>query len=101
MVARFVAGSIRSLAELTGGMASVYDYADKSLSKIAQATASGYLLGVLPVEHGIRWKVPARHREGEEVGRHRALSGTDIWQTRRRHRSIAGSRSRTRASHRR
>jgi hypothetical protein len=41
MVARFVAGSIRSLAELTGGMASVYDYADKSLSKIAQATSSG------------------------------------------------------------
>ena len=48
MVARFVAGSIRSLAELTGGMASVYDYADKSLSKIAQATSSGYLLGYYP-----------------------------------------------------
>jgi hypothetical protein len=48
MVARFVAGSIRLLAELTGGMASVYDYADKSLSKIAQATASGYLLGYYP-----------------------------------------------------
>jgi hypothetical protein len=48
MVARFVAASIRSLAELTGGMASVYDYADKGLAKIAQATSSGYLLGYYP-----------------------------------------------------
>jgi len=47
-VARLVARSIRSLAELTGGMASIYDYADKGMSKIAQATSSGYLLGYYP-----------------------------------------------------
>jgi hypothetical protein len=29
-------------------MAAVYDYADKTLSKIAQATSSGYLLGYYP-----------------------------------------------------
>jgi VWFA-related protein len=45
MVARLVASSVRNLAELTGGMASLYDFADKGLSKIANATTSGYLLG--------------------------------------------------------
>ena len=48
LVARLVASSVRHLAELTGGMASLYDFADKGLAKIAQATTSGYLLGYYP-----------------------------------------------------
>ncbi len=48
MVARMVAGSIRTLAELTGGMSSIYQFADKGLSRIATATGSGYLLGYYP-----------------------------------------------------
>jgi hypothetical protein len=47
-VARLVAGSIRTLAELTGGIASIYSFADKGMSRIADATKSGYLLGYYP-----------------------------------------------------
>jgi VWFA-related protein len=42
---RFAVGSLRTMSELTGGQASVYDYADKALERIAVATSAGYLLG--------------------------------------------------------
>jgi VWFA-related protein len=45
---RFVISSLRQIAELTGGQASVYDFADKALERIATATSSGYLLGYYP-----------------------------------------------------
>ncbi|MGE5834528.1 MAG: VWA domain-containing protein [Acidobacteriota bacterium] len=45
---RFVISSLKQIAELTGGQASVYEYADKGLERIATATSSGYLLGYYP-----------------------------------------------------
>jgi hypothetical protein len=45
---RFAVGSLRTMSELTGGQASVYDYADKALERIAVATSAGYLLGYYP-----------------------------------------------------
>jgi hypothetical protein len=50
---RLVIGSIRQIAELTGGIASVYDYADKGLRRVADATSAGYLLGYYPTNSAL------------------------------------------------
>ena len=42
---RLVIGSIKGIAELTGGIASVYDSADNGLRRVTDATSTGYLLG--------------------------------------------------------
>jgi VWFA-related protein len=46
--AAFVGRALRDLSALTGGTASVYDYASKAVDRIITATTSGYLLGYTP-----------------------------------------------------
>jgi VWFA-related protein len=45
---RLVVSSLRQIADLTGGQASVYEYADKAFDRVAATTSSGYLLGYYP-----------------------------------------------------
>jgi VWFA-related protein len=45
---RFVVSSMKQIAELTGGQASVYEYADKAFERIVTSTSAGYLLGYYP-----------------------------------------------------
>jgi hypothetical protein len=45
---RFVVSSIRTIAELTGGSASIYSFATRGFDRIAHATSTGYLLGYYP-----------------------------------------------------
>jgi VWFA-related protein len=40
--------ALSTMAKLTGGLSSSYDYADKAFNKINVATTSGYLLGYYP-----------------------------------------------------
>ncbi len=44
----FAMQTLRTMAELTGGHASVYGYADKALERIDQTSRSQYLLGYAP-----------------------------------------------------
>jgi hypothetical protein len=48
--AAFVGRALRDLSALTGGTASVYDYASKAVDRIITATTSGYLLGYTPTD---------------------------------------------------
>ncbi|HYN06646.1 MAG TPA: VWA domain-containing protein [Vicinamibacterales bacterium] len=45
---RFIVSSMKHIAELTGGQASVYEYADKAFDRVATSTSAGYLLGYYP-----------------------------------------------------
>ena len=44
----FTVHSLRTIAELTGGLASIYDYADNAVNRLVTATQSSYLLGYVP-----------------------------------------------------
>jgi VWFA-related protein len=45
---RFVTSAMRQISELTGGQASLYEFADKAFDRVATSTSSGYLLGYYP-----------------------------------------------------
>jgi VWFA-related protein len=45
---RFITAAMRQISELTGGQASLYEFADKAFERVATSTASGYLLGYYP-----------------------------------------------------
>jgi VWFA-related protein len=45
---RLIVSSMREIANLTGGQASLYEFADKAFQRIAESTTSGYLLGYYP-----------------------------------------------------
>lgn len=44
----FTAGSMKTFARLTGGQASLYNWADKAFSRIDAATRAAYLIGYYP-----------------------------------------------------
>lgn len=44
----FTAGSMKTFARLTGGQASLYNWADKAFSRIDDATRAAYLIGYYP-----------------------------------------------------
>jgi hypothetical protein len=44
----FALGTLRTMADLTGGHASIYSYADKAVERIDQSTRFQYLLGYAP-----------------------------------------------------
>jgi VWFA-related protein len=45
---RLQVSSMRTIAELTGGYASIYDFASKGFDRVSQATSVSYLLGYYP-----------------------------------------------------
>lgn len=45
---RLQVSSMRIIAELTGGSASIYEFANKGFDRVAQATSASYLLGYYP-----------------------------------------------------
>jgi VWFA-related protein len=49
----FAVGTLRTMAELTGGHASIYSYADKAVEHIDRSTRFQYLLGYAPA--GAMW----------------------------------------------
>jgi VWFA-related protein len=44
----FAMGTLKTIAELTGGQSCIYRYADAAVNRIDEATRSGYLLGYYP-----------------------------------------------------
>jgi VWFA-related protein len=44
----FTVHSLRTIAELTGGLSSIYDYATTAVDRLATATTSSYLIGYVP-----------------------------------------------------
>ncbi len=44
----FAMGTLKTVSELTGGLSSIYKYADPALGRIDDTTMSGYLLGYYP-----------------------------------------------------
>ena len=50
---RFAVSSMRHISELTGGQASLYEFADKAFDRIATSTSAGYLLGYYPTNPSI------------------------------------------------
>ncbi len=44
----FAMGTLKTISELTGGLSSIYRYADPALNRIDETTMSGYLLGYYP-----------------------------------------------------
>jgi VWFA-related protein len=45
---RFNVSSMRTIAELTGGQASIYDFAARGFDRVVSATSASYLLGYYP-----------------------------------------------------
>ena len=44
----FAMGTMKTISELTGGLSSIYKYADPAVDRIDETTLSGYLLGYYP-----------------------------------------------------
>jgi VWFA-related protein len=72
---RFVVSSLRTIAELTGGSASIYSFATRGFDRIAHATSTGYLLGYYPSDGRLdgryrRVEVQVNRRGAQVMYRH-------------------------------
>lgn len=93
---------LQNLSELTGGQASLYDYADHATAKILDATSSGYLLGYSPSNSHLdggyrRIEVRVNRKDATVLYRHGYFAHADLGPSDYR-RTVAYSRVTTAAS---